>query len=320
MDKVSAIEKMNSLGASRSPFIFIIDFDAEDPIILTPQEAGDFGIKLQFHNQGLEFREIPDFEFEAIPVSFNKYQDTFQKVLSELKYGNSYLINLTVPTTIKTTLSLEETFKYSKAPFKLIFPDRFVIFSPESFVRIDKGRISTYPMKGTIDAELPDAESLVLSDPKEQAEHATIVDLLRNDLSMVSENVKVKKYRYVEKIDKRGGALLQVSSEITGELQGDYLSRLGDIIFRLLPAGSITGAPKEKTVEIIKRVEGYERGYFTGIFGYFDGEVLESAVSIRFIENTHEGLIFKSGGGITAQSEVEKEYRELLQKVYVPII
>ena len=316
---MNAIEKMNSLGSLSQPFLFVIDFDLKNPLVYTTEEAVKCGIKFEIHNENPPGLNIPDFDFKKFPLSFSDYQQEFDMVHRELIYGNAYLINLTAPTKIKTTLSLAEIYHFSKAPFKLLMPGQFVVFSPERFVKISDGTISTFPMKGTINAEIPRAEAIILSDPKEQAEHSTIVDLLRNDLSMVSANVQVKKYRYVEKIKNREGALLQVSSEITGELKDDYLSQLGSIIFKLLPAGSVTGAPKEKTVEIIRNVENYERGYFTGIFGYFDGNLLESAVSIRFIENTAEGFVFKSGGGITAQSEARKEYLELLDKVYVPI-
>jgi para-aminobenzoate synthetase component 1 len=94
---------------------------------------------------------------------------------------------------------------------------------------------------------------------------------------------------------------------------------LGDILFALLPAGSICGAPKQKTLEIIEHAEGYDRGFYTGICGWFDGENLNSAVMIRFVEQQGDKLIFKSGGGITSRSELIKEYQELNQKVYVPI-
>jgi len=85
-----------------------------------------------------------------------------------------------------------------------------------------------------------------------------------------------------------------------------------------LPAGSVSGAPKHKTLEIIKKAENYERGYFTGVCGYFDGKNLDSCVMIRFIEQKN-GLVFKSGGGITANSIAQNEYQELINKVYVPI-
>jgi para-aminobenzoate synthetase component 1 len=174
-------------------------------------------------------------------------------------------------------------------------------------------------MKGTIDATLPDAERKILQDEKEMAEHATIVDLLRNDLSMVATDVRVSRYRYVERINTMQQDLLQVSSEIIGRLPDKYRERLGDILFSLLPAGSICGAPKIKTLEIIRQAEGYDRGFYTGVCGYFDGENLDSAVMIRFMEQTDEGLVYKSGGGITFQSELDKEYEELIQKVYVPV-
>jgi len=174
-------------------------------------------------------------------------------------------------------------------------------------------------MKGTIDAAVPDAEAVILADPKECAEHATIVDLIRNDLSLVATDVEVKRYRYIDKLSTNKQNLLQVSSEITGRLPVDYHEQLGDILFALLPAGSICGAPKQKTLEIIEQAEGYERGFYAGICGYFDGSNLDSAVMIRFTEQNGDKLIFKSGGGITSQSDCEKEYEELIQKVYVPV-
>ncbi|MGB0839612.1 MAG: chorismate-binding protein, partial [Chitinophagales bacterium] len=99
----------------------------------------------------------------------------------------------------------------------------------------------------------------------------------------------------------------------------NYGDTIGELIMRLLPAGSISGAPKPKTVEIIKTAEGYKRGYYTGIFGYYDNGRLESGVMIRFIEAINGQLYFKSGGGITYDSDPKKEYQELIDKVYVPI-
>lgn len=197
--------------------------------------------------------------------------------------------------------------------------DSFTVFSPEIFVRIHQGRICSFPMKGTIDASIPDAAQLLINDPKEAAEHATIVDLIRNDLSMVANQVSVSRYRYIDTLRTNLGSILQTSSEIQGTLPDDYHAHLGDIIFKLLPAGSITGAPKKKTMQIIQEAETYDRGFYTGIMGYFDGENLDSAVMIRFVEQEGEKMYFKSGGGITCQSDVESEYNEMKQKVYVPI-
>jgi para-aminobenzoate synthetase component 1 len=175
-------------------------------------------------------------------------------------------------------------------------------------------------MKGTIDAAIDNAAETILNDKKEYAEHCTIVDLIRNDLSMVAKDVFVERFRYIDKIKTHEKELLQVSSKISGQLGTNFHERVGDIIFGLLPAGSVSGAPKEKTVEIIKTAEGYERGYYTGVFGYFDGNTLDSGVMIRFIENINGQLYYKSGGGITVYSKSELEYQELIDKVYVPLV
>ena len=173
-------------------------------------------------------------------------------------------------------------------------------------------------MKGTIDANIKNAKELIIKDPKELAEHTMVVDLLRNDLSIVSKKVKVEKFRYCEKIKAGEKELFQISSKISGELENSWQDRVGDIITSLLPAGSITGTPKKKTVQIIAEVEKYERGYFTGVFGVFDGKSLDSAVMIRFIEKQNGKYIYKSGGGITCDSDPQKEYQEMLDKVYIP--
>jgi para-aminobenzoate synthetase component I len=202
----------------------------------------------------------------------------------------------------------------------LIYEDKFVVFSPETFVKVKDKKIYSFPMKGTINADIDNAEKLILNDPKETAEHYTIVDLIRNDLSIVSENVGVEKFRFIDKINTNQKTLLQVSSKISGTLDGNYTEKIGSIIFNLLPAGSVSGAPKEKTVEIINQVENYKRGFYTGVFGFFDGKDLDSAVMIRFIERAGDEIYFKSGGGITSMSNSKYEYQEMIDKVYVPII
>jgi para-aminobenzoate synthetase component 1 len=90
-------------------------------------------------------------------------------------------------------------------------------------------------------------------------------------------------------------------------------------LVKLLPAGSISGAPKTKTVEIIRQAEQEKRGYYTGVVGYFDGKNLDCGVMIRFIEKQNGTFFYRSGGGITTQSIAEAEYQETIDKVYVPV-
>jgi para-aminobenzoate synthetase component 1 len=205
------------------------------------------------------------------------------------------------------------------AKYKVCWKNKFLVFSPETFVKIADGKIFSYPMKGTINASILNAEKMILNDQKELAEHVTIVDLIRNDLSTIASGVKVERFRYVEKLRTNQKDLLQVSSEISGILPGDYYSTIGSILISLLPAGSVSGAPKNKTLEIIEESEREKRGYYTGVVGYFDGKNLESGVMIRFIEQVKDLFYYRSGGGITSQSKMENEYQEAIDKIYVPI-
>jgi len=322
MEKDEARKKMNTLGTQRIPFIFIIDFEMEKPRILTMQEAMEQELYFDIRN----LQKLPDpgqipfpLHWETLPVPFCIYQNGFDLVMQHIRHGNSYLLNLTYPTLVKTNYSLEQLFFISRAKYKLCLPGDFLVFSPETFIKISENQIFTFPMKGTIDASILDAAELLMNDPKEVSEHYTIVDLMRNDLSMVADRIVVNRFRYLEKIETALGGLFQTSSEIAGRLSRGWQERIGDILFELLPAGSVSGAPKKKTMEIIRAAEAGPRGFYTGVFGYFDGDSVDSAVMIRYIEHSGQQLIFRSGGGITGKSVSEKEYQELIDKVYVPV-
>lgn len=311
---------MNKYGGEGIPFIFIIDFEMERPIVLRIDELDEKEIQYAFHAPKVKAiqSDLPIRDLERHPVSFEQYQKAFQLVQENIQAGNTYLTNLTFPTLINTPYSLRDIYNFSNAKYKLWLRDQFTVFSPEPFVSIKEGKIASFPMKGTIDADIPGAIDLLLKDPKEKAEHATIVDLIRNDLNRVARRVGVERYRYVEKVKTGTGALIQSSSHISGILPDEYQNVLGDIFFELLPAGSISGAPKKKTIEIIRAAEPFPRGYYTGVFGVFDGKDVESSVAIRFVEKTGKKLYYKSGGGITTFSEVEAEYKEMIDKVYLP--
>lgn len=308
------------MGSEKRPFLFIIDFEMKRPHVI-PLDQLDDDILYNINGQSNfnNYKETTNpIDYKCIPYPKEKYFSQFEAVLDEINYGNSFLLNLTARHQFISNESLKKIFLLADAKYKLYYKNEFIVFSPESFVRIKKGIISSYPMKGTIDAGIPNAEQIILDDKKEKAEHNTIVDLIRNDLSLVSKNVTVNRFRYIDKILTSGTDLLQVSSEITGELPDEYQKQIGDIIFKLLPAGSISGAPKKKTVEIIKANEATQRGYYTGIAGIFNGYELDSFVMIRFIENEGGHKFYYSGGGITSLSDPESEYDEMIKKVYVP--
>jgi para-aminobenzoate synthetase component 1 len=319
LTKKEGFKKINTLSKQRTPFLFINSFDNEK-IFAQPLDSLDDDIfyKLEDWRNYPVKKRTKTFIFSKSPIDFVTYQKAFNKVLEEIRAGNTYLLNLTFSTPVESSLSLKEIFTYARAKFKLYFKDEFICFSPERFVEITENTIATYPMKGTIDANLPHAKARILADEKEMAEHVMIVDLMRNDLGIIGSNVNVEQFRYVEKIQAGEKELLQVSSKITATLPSDWKDHIGTLLSQILPAGSISGTPKRSTLNIIKQIENVERGFYTGVFGVFDGKSLRSGVMIRFIEKENGTLFYKSGGGITIDSDVASEYEELLNKIYLP--
>ncbi|MCH1608840.1 MAG: aminodeoxychorismate synthase component I [Flavobacteriaceae bacterium] len=314
---------MSTWAATQKPFFFLIDFEMQKPVLCPLEEAKDLGFLFDikgFRNFDPTTRKPKPIPLSIKPVAKETYTHAYQRVIDEIYKGNSFLLNLTFPSAIETPLDLEDVFHWAKAPYKLHHQGDFVVYSPECFVKIKNDHIYSYPMKGTIDARLPDAQNTLTTDPKEINEHNTIVDLIRNDLSKVAKEVQVKRFRYLDKIKTQKNEIYHTSSEIRGKLPPDWKSQLPDLLLSMLPAGSICGAPKAKTVSIIQEVEQDPRGYYTGIFGYFDGEELDSAVNIRFIEEKNNQLLYRSGGGITFLSDMESEYNELIEKIYVPVV
>ena len=379
--KQEIIDKINRLASQDEPFLFVINYQGDKAFIrqlsdINPEEClfdfegrGNFSDEMKNNSE-----KIAEISWQIAPPLYEDYERSFDIVKNNIMAGNSYLTNLTCKVPVNCNLSLEDIFNQAKGKYKLLLRRKrnqaedkaqqkeeeaqnkadkkeenieeisnpFVCFSPETFVRIKNGRIYSYPMKGTLDASLPDAEKQLMEDRKEAAEHATIVDLIRNDLSRVAENVRVDKYRYIDVLHTNKGDILQTSSEISGSLPEDYRQHLGEILDTQLPAGSITGAPKDKTMQIIHEAEGYDRGFYTGIMGIYDQGELNSAVMIRFIEEenspvdfeadgeknfkANEGkepkesreLYFKAGGGITSKSDCRREYEEVIQKIYLP--
>ncbi len=314
--------EMDELSLRKVPFFFIIDFPAENVEIFRQEELMTSDLLIDFQNFSNISRQPAlhkNIEWKPYPETLESFEKGFNKVQENIRLGNSYLVNYTRKTRIETNLTLREIFFHSSAKYKVFYKDFFVFFSPETFVKIIDGKMLTYPMKGTIDAALENAAEALKNDGKEKAEHYTVVDLLRNDLSMVADDVKVDKFQHIDFIRTRQRDLYAMSSEISGNVKPEFNGKIGSIMQKLLPAGSILGAPKSKTMEIILDAEGYERGFYTGVCGWFDGQNLDSCVMIRFIEREGDTLYFKSGGGITHMSRLEDEYQEMKNKIYVPI-
>lgn len=323
MDRKEFEELTNRWGQQHTPFFFMADFLAEHFFACTLSACADEDISYAlagFTNTPSAHSYSPHFSLSKSPLPFAEYEKGFRKVHESTLYGDSYLSNLCYRTPLEIDLSLQQIYQHGKAPYKLLVKDKFVVFSPESFIEITDNVIRSFPMKGTINARIPNAREELLRNAKERAEHATIVDLIRNDLSIVADQVRLERFMYLSKVRSRDSELYQASSEIVGRVKAEYTENYGSLLLKLLPAGSVSGAPKKRTLEIIAEAEVMPRGFYTGVFGIFDGSHLRSAVMIRFIEKDRDGkFFFWSGGGITSQSNARAEYNELIDKVYVPI-
>lgn len=309
---------MNRLGKLHRPFAFALPYEEEACYV---EESGSNG-ELHYLMPGIRKAPPlpalpPHVEWQPKFVSREEYGHAFSIIRQHLLRGDTYLANLCFTTPVRSNLTPEHFFARAQAPYQMLVPGRFACFSPEAFVCMEGETIRTSPMKGTTASEkgIP----ALLASEKEQREHATVTDLLRNDLAMVAHHVRVEKYRYLTPIQTHRGRLWATSTDILATLPSDWRHRLGDILFTLLPAGSVTGAPKTWTCRAIAQAETSPRGFYTGIFGHFDGQKLQSAVSIRFVEQAAPGLLhFHSGGGITLLSDPDTEYEELNSKIYVP--
>lgn len=313
---------MDELSLKKVPFFFMVDFLLEKVEVFQENEIEEESLLIDFQNfKNMKTTEAENAEIELkiLSESAEIYRKGFDFVQENLRQGNSYLTNYTMKSEIAINLTLKEIFYHSKAKYKVWYNDEFVFFSPETFVEIIDDQIYTHPMKGTIEASIENAVEILKNDVKEKAEHFTVVDLLRNDLSMVADEVQVDEFQRIDFIKTQQKDLYAMSSKISGKLKPEFQHKIGTVMKTLLPAGSILGAPKPKTLEIIAEAENYDRGFYTGVCGWFDGENLDSCVMIRFIEKENGKLFFKSGGGITHLSKFADEYKEMKNKIYVPI-
>ncbi len=322
-------KQMDQWTDSHTPFLFIIDFEQQSPLLYSLKDLDQLDTNVLYHFPNVNNDSFISFvdshkevSVKPIPTKLEKedYLERFERAISLMQQQNVEVINLTKPTSLKVDGTLKDIYVKANSKYKVWLKDMFVCCSPEIFVRVTvDGQISTYPMKGTIDANLPNAKELVLNNAKEEREHRATVNVLKEELAVVADKVEITKYRYLDRLTTTEKDLYQVSSEVVGNLKSDFKGKLGTLFKALLPAGSIVGAPKERAFDVIKSVEGYTRGYYTGICGIYDGKVLDSFVLIRFIEKQGDKYLYKSGGGITQNSSSEAEYQEIINKIYVPL-
>lgn len=276
----------------------------------------------------IDFSGIEETKFTISNFKLNESRKSFtskvEKIKNQIAEGETYQVNLTSKAEFNFADNVEGLFcdlllKQSAEYSAFInLPAKSVLsFSPELFFKLEGKSLITKPMKGTasrgknLEEDLITKEELFLSE-KNRAENLMIVDLLRNDLGKISKqnSVTVKKLFEVEKYE----SLFQMVSVIKSRLK--QKAKLSDLIKNIFPCGSITGAPKIRTMEIIHRLEKDPRGIYTGSIGLLLPEKSIFNIVIRTVEinkRNHLGEI-GLGAGITWGSKAEEEYDEVLSK------
>ncbi len=188
--------------------------------------------------------------------------------------------------------------------------------SPETLVKLDDGRLYTFPLAGTrprgkTREEDEALEKELLADPKERSEHNMLVDLGRNDIGKISRfgTVKVEKYMSIERFSH----VMHIGSTVSGQIREDKGAL--DAVGAVLPAGTLSGAPKIRACEIINELENNKRGIYGGAIGYIDftGN-MDTCIAIRIAFKKNGKVFIRSGAGIVADSVPEKEYQECINK------
>ena len=251
-------------------------------------------------------------------ITFDEYKKDIEEIKNLISNGTTYEVNYTCSNDVYTDSEGYNLFlnliKNQKTPYCAYIKNDFeeiLSFSPELFFKIENNKIITKPMKGTVKRKGEDEKEInfLKNDTKNLAENTMIVDLLRNDLSKIknSKNITVDKLFEVE----THKTLHQMTSTISASL--DEIN-LKDILSSIFPCGSITGAPKVSTMEIIDKIERYKRNIYCGAIGIIHKEKMEFSVPIRILEKKENKFQFYQGGAIVWKSDVLDEWEECRTK------
>ena len=251
------------------------------------------------------------------------YNQIIAKIKNYLKSGEVYQINYTQPISLDVIgkefdlyLSLLKTANPSYSAYLNLNSKTYLSMSPENFFTKINNKISSYPIKGTrmrsnIDSEDVDLKIELMNSEKDKAEHLMIVDLIRNDLGKICQygSIKVNDLFHVKSFN----TVHHMVSDINGTLK-DNISET-NIFEALFPGGSITGAPKQRAIEIIDQIENYSRGIYTGAMGIIsnNGDMIFN-IAIRTLTLENQKAEYPVGGGVVWDSTAKGEREEAIQK------
>lgn len=252
-----------------------------------------------------------------------QYCDMVNKTKTYIKNGDIFQAVLSNRIDVDVEGSLLDTYRILRttnpSPYMFYFCSKDIEIagsSPETLVKLDNGILHTFPLAGTRPRGKTQEEDLqlekdLLSDKKELAEHNMLVDLGRNDLGKISKfgSVTVEKYMSIERFSH----VMHIGSTVRGEIK-DEKSAI-DGIDTVLPAGTLSGAPKIRACQIINELEQNKRGIYGGAIGYIDfSGNMDTCISIRIAFKKNNKVFIRSGAGIVADSVPEKEYQECVNK------
>lgn len=273
-----------------------------------------------------EKMEFPPLKIQSdIRPQFPKerYCNMVEKARKYIYEGDIFQVVLSNPVRAKAQGSLFDTYRVLRAtnpsPYMFYFSSDDIELagaSPETLVSLKNGKLSTFPLAGTrprgkSSQEDQDLEKELLADEKERAEHNMLVDLGRNDIGRISQigSVQVEKYMSVERFSH----VMHIGSTVTGQIRPD--KDAVDAVDSILPAGTLSGAPKFRACQIIEELEQSRRGVYGGAVGYLDfAGNLDTCIAIRLVYKKNGEVCVRSGAGIVADSVPEKEFEECCNK------
>ena len=252
-----------------------------------------------------------------------QYCDMVEKAKQYIREGDIFQVVLSDPMKAEAEGSLFDTYRVLRAanpsPYMFYFSSDDIELSgasPETLAKLDNGKLSTFPLAGTRPrGKTPDEDKTLeedlLQDEKELAEHNMLVDLGRNDIGKISRigTVKVEKYMEIERFSH----VMHIGSTVTGTIRED--KDAVDAVDAILPAGTLSGAPKFRACQIIDQLENNKRGVYGGAIGYLDfAGNLDTCIAIRLVYKKNGTICIRSGAGIVADSVPEKEFEECANK------
>ncbi len=256
------------------------------------------------------------------------FSQMVMKAKDRIVEGDIFQVVLSNPITAQASGSLFDTYRVLRAtnpsPYMFYFTSDHVEIagaSPETLARLSDGKLFTYPLAGTRPrgATADEDEALereLLSDEKELAEHNMLVDLGRNDLGRIAEMGSVQVESYLQVL--RFSHVMHLGSTVSAQISKDYDAI--DTIDAILPAGTLSGAPKLRACQIIQELEGAKRGIYGGAVGYLDfAGNLDTCIGIRLAYKKGGEVCVQSGAGIVADSVPEREHEECLHKAQAVI-